>query len=69
MTKMENLYNNFVPVQVLEMLFPSLKEGKFFRGVVPPPDSPTASGSNQTCLPTPRFAGILLNMQYHFPSH
>ena len=56
---------------MLEIIFPSLKDGencKTFLASRLVPDPPTIFGTNQTCLPTPRFAQILPSMQT-FPNH
>ena len=51
MIKLPHFHNNFVPVQVLKIPFPSINEGisyKIALGVVPP-DPSTVFARNQTC--------------------
>ena len=55
---------------MLEILFPSLKEGKnckIFLALRLPPDPAIVFGANQTFSPSPCFTEIFLNMQ-HFPN-
>ena len=71
--KCSYLYKTFVSAIVLQILFPSLNEGKncnIFLGLQLPlnPRTPTVFGTNQTCLSTPCFAHIFPTIQY-FPNH
>ena len=62
----QNFYNSFMSLYVLEILFPSLNENKnaeFSWGCAVPQNNSTVFGTNHTCSRTPRPAWILPNMQ------
>lgn len=68
--KYSYFYNNFVSVQVPEIMFPNLNQSnscKIFLGWHKP--RLRKFGINHTCSSTPYFARILPNMQKYFPNH
>ena len=67
--KYSYFYNNFVSVQVPEIMFPNLNQSnscKIFLGWHKP--RLRKFGINHTCSSTPYFARILPNMQKYFPN-